>query len=76
MANVVIYSSPTCTPCGTLKMYFDRQGIDYTVLNADEEPHATELLKVSGGRLLPTTVIGDSVIRGVNIGAIKEVLGV
>jgi arsenate reductase-like glutaredoxin family protein len=71
---ITIYSSPTCGPCITLKAYFDRQGIEYEVLNRDEEPYTTQLLELCGDLYIPTTVIGDRVIRGLNIPAIKEAL--
>lgn len=71
---ITVYSSDTCAPCKTLKRYLDTQDIPYEVRNADEEPHATELLELAGGRLLPTTVIGRNVIRGLNIPAIRHAL--
>jgi glutaredoxin len=74
--TIKIYSSPTCAPCAQLKKYLDAKGLAYEVVNADDEPYASELVALAGGqRLLPTTLINDKhVIRGLNYGTLNEVL--
>jgi glutaredoxin len=57
----------------------DQNNLKYTVINRDEGNNAAELERVSGGRMVPVTIINDGttehVINGGNIPMIKKVLG-
>jgi glutaredoxin len=72
--TIQIFSRPTCSPCRTLKYYLDKKGLEYTVLDADE--NREELLKYSNAPIVPITVInnGEHVIEGLNLQRMAEVL--
>jgi glutaredoxin len=57
----------------------DQNNLKYTVINRDEGTNAEDLIKISGGIMVPVTVINDGetehVIKGGNIPMIKKVLG-
>jgi glutaredoxin len=72
--TIQIFSRPSCGPCATLKLYLSRKGLEYTVLDADE--NREELLKYSNAPIVPITVInnGEHVIEGLNLQRMAEVL--
>lgn len=72
---MVIYTSNTCAPCVSLKRYLDHKGYKYTELNADEPEHANMLIKLTGRRVVPTTVIENQPpIIGLNYSAITKAM--
>jgi glutaredoxin len=77
--KITIYSTPTCGPCRSIKHMLDQNNLKYTIINRDEGNNAAELERVSGGRMVPVTIINDGttehVIKGGNIPMIKKVLG-
>ncbi len=72
--TIQIYSRPSCAPCKTLCYYLRKKGIEYTLLDADE--NREELLKYSNAPIVPVTVInnGEHVIEGLNLQRMAEVL--
>lgn len=74
MKEVFVYSRSTCAPCKTLKVWLTRKGIAYTELNVDDPAVEDELLGFTGMVLLPTVVIGDKIIKGLNISQINQAL--
>lgn len=72
---MIVYSSDSCAPCISLKRYLDHKGVDYRILNADEPIHAETLIKLTGKRIVPTTVIeGHPPIIGLNYSSIAKAL--
>lgn len=72
---MIVYSSDTCAPCVSLKRYLDHKGYEYTILNADLPEHTAMLIKLTGRRVVPTTVIeGHPPIVGLNYGAINKAM--
>ena len=74
MNGIVIYSADWCAPCKTLKLWLDRKGYKYTVLNADEEPYRSEQLEIAGARILPTTLVNGSPVVGLDIPKLSKLL--
>lgn len=77
MANIVIYSTPTCPWCHQVKDYLTEKGIpfvDYDV-SADMDK-ANEMIEKSGQRGVPVIDIDGSIIIGFDKAKIDELLGV
>lgn len=53
MPDIVIYSGPGCPNCIRTMNYLDREGIAYSTVDVDENPHAIEELKACGHAQLP-----------------------
>jgi mycoredoxin len=60
-AQGTMYSTPWCGYCHRLKSQLDREGIDYQVVDIEQEPSAAELvMSVNGGnQTVPTLVYPD-----------------
>jgi len=71
---VKIYSSETCAPCKTLKTFLSNKSIDYTVLDIGNDKHLTDLIELTGNRIVPTSVIGESIIIGLNLSRVLQAL--
>jgi glutaredoxin-like YruB-family protein len=74
--KVVVYSSPDCVYCYTVKGYLDEKGIEYDEINIYEDTKAYEEMKnFSGQESVPVIVIDDTVIVGWDKDKLKEALG-
>jgi len=66
-SSIFLFKTPTCPNCKAAGAMLDKAGVDYTVLNANEEP---ELVEKYGVKQAPTLVLvnGDSFekFRGVS----------
>ena len=72
MAKATVYSKNNCPFCVQLKQYLDSEGIAYEEKNIDVDPnHAEELAKL-GYMSVPVTVIGETVVLGLNANRIKK----
>lgn len=56
-----MYSTPWCGYCHRLRSQLDREGIEYDVVDIEQDPDAAELvMSVNGGnRTVPTLVYPD-----------------
>jgi mycoredoxin len=56
-----MYSTPWCGYCHRLKGQLDREGIEFTVVDIEQEPAAADLvMRVNGGnQTVPTLVYAD-----------------
>lgn len=65
MADIKIYTKPTCPYCAAAKADMDSRDIAYDEINvlADEAALA-EMERLSGGRTVPVIVEGDNVTVG------------
>lgn len=56
-----MYSAPWCGYCRRLAAQMDRAGIDYTVVDVDQDPAAADyVMSVNGGnRTVPTVQFAD-----------------
>jgi hypothetical protein len=47
-----------------VKEFLSREGVPFTARNVDEDPAAYDELVARGFRTVPTTIAGDTVVRG------------
>jgi len=74
--DVVVYSLPGCPHCKTMKAFLEKNHIEYFNFDvgADEEA-AAEMIKISGQRGVPVTVIdGDKIVVGDDTKKVMEYL--
>jgi len=76
MANVKIYSTPTCPWCKKAKAYLEEKGIAFESLNVAEDAKAQEeMIKISGQIGVPVLDIDGQIVIGFDKGKIDELLG-
>lgn len=77
MAQVTIYSTPTCVYCNAAKVFFKEKGIEYTEYNvgADAEKRK-EMITKSGQMGVPVIDIDGQLVVGFNQPKIKQLLGI
>lgn len=46
--RITLYSQPSCAPCRVAKSRFQREGIEFTEINVQEDEAAAERLKSHG----------------------------
>ena len=64
-APVVLYSTPSCATCGSIRAYFRSRGVPFQDKNVmGDREMQKELKKVSGELSVPTILIGEKVMRG------------
>lgn len=65
MAQVKIFSSPTCPYCYTLKAFLDERGIKYEDVDvATDEKAREEMIKKSGQIGVPVVEIDGQIVVG------------
>ena len=76
MAQVTIYSTPTCVYCNAAKRFFTEKGVAYTEHNvaADTEKRK-EMIEKSGQMGVPVIDIDGQLVVGFNQPKIKQLLG-
>lgn len=75
--RVVVYSTPTCSWCNTLKAYLKLHRIRFTDIDVSRDQRAAdELVRRSGQMGVPQTEIGGEIIVGFNKARINELLGI
>ena len=59
--QITMYSTPWCGYCHRLKAQLEREGIDFDVVDIEQEPAAAEIvMAVNGGnQTVPTLVYAD-----------------
>lgn len=77
MANVAIYTTPTCGYCKMAKEFFKEHNVDYKEYDvaADVEKR-NEMMDLTGQLGVPVITIDDQVIIGYDKPHIAELLGV
>ena len=82
MSTVTVYSTTTCATCHLVTGWLEKQGVNYTKKNTDEDPTAMiEFMGVNDGMIgVPFTVISaddgtQSKIMGFDQGKFKQALG-
>lgn len=77
MANVLIYSTPTCPWCHKTKEYLKEKGISFTDINvAEDQAKAQEMIQKSGQMGVPVTDIDGTIIIGFDKPALNKALGI
>jgi len=75
MAEIKIYSQPTCPACNEVKEYLKSRGIaftDYDILSDDKA--LNEMLNVHKVRVTPLILIGDKKVIGFDAEELEKVL--
>ncbi len=75
MANVTIYSTPTCHFCQRAKTFFKENKVEYKDYNVlEDEEKRQELVEKSGQMGVPVIFIDDEMIIGFDEEKIKSIL--
>ncbi len=75
MANVTVYSTPTCPYCNMAKDYFKKNGVKYSECDVAADPKkASEMIEKSGQMGVPVIDIDGKIIVGFDLPAIKQAL--
>lgn len=73
--NVIVYSTPTCSWCNTLKAWLKKNNISYTDIDVSRDQNAAEaLVRRSGQQGVPQTDINGQIVVGFNQPRLKELL--
>jgi glutaredoxin 3 len=76
MANVIIYSTPTCVYCKMAKEYFAQNKVQYTEKNVMADDAAREeMIKKSGQLGVPVIDIDGTIIVGFDRDHLAHTLG-
>ncbi len=72
MKRITIYSTTTCSTCGALTDWLDKQGQAYTKKITDDDPAAmAEFMSVNDGYLgVPFSVVSDDAGNQIKIGGL------
>ena len=75
--RVIVYSTPTCPHCNSLKDYLRRNQIQFRDIDVSKDQKmAQELVRKSGQQGVPQTEINGKIIVGFNRSRIDEMLGI
>ncbi len=75
--KIVVYSTPDCAYCYTLKSYLDKKGFEYQEINIYEDDKEREKMeKISGQKNVPVTVVDEQVVAGWDKKKINDLLGI
>lgn len=76
MANVIIYSTPTCVYCKMAKEFFKKNNVQYQEHNVAEDEKAREEMVNKSGQLgVPVIDIDGKVMVGFSESELKKSLG-
>ena len=77
MAQVTIYTTPSCVYCKVAKRFFGEKGITYTEKNVVfDETAREEMIKKSGQLGVPVIEVDGNIIIGFNPRELQKLLGV
>ncbi len=77
MKKVIVYTTPTCAFCYTLKSYLQSKSIEFKEINIDEDEKARKKMEeISGQKNVPVMTIDNEVIVGWDKGKINKLLGI
>jgi len=75
--NVVLYSTPTCTWCNTIKNYFKENNVRFRDIDVSQDQRAAEeMVRLSGQQGVPQTNIEGQIIVGFDKKRIEELLNI
>ena len=76
MANIKVYTTPTCPWCQKTKDFLKKSKLKYTEVNvASDKKALREMIKKSGQMGVPVMDIKGKIIIGFDPDAIKQALG-
>lgn len=61
MKQVTVYTTTTCASCEMVKKYLKTKGVDFSLVNMDEEPTEVRqrVIEMSGAMTVPVVVVED-----------------
>lgn len=75
MANIKIYSQPTCPACNELKEYLKNRGVSFVDYDIISDYNALEeMLHVHKVRVTPLIIIGDKKLVGFDVEELEKLL--
>ncbi len=75
--RVVVYSTPTCPHCTTVKNYLRKQRIRFRDVDVSKDTRAgEELMRRSGNAGVPQTDINGTLVVGADMAKINQLLGI
>jgi glutaredoxin 3 len=76
MANVKIYSTPTCPYCKMAKQFLNENKVQFTDIDvASNQTAAQEMISKSGQMGVPVLDIDGQIVVGLDKSRIKQLLG-
>ncbi|GAA2088573.1 mycoredoxin [Aeromicrobium tamlense] len=78
-ASFVLYSTPWCGYCHRLKSQLQREGIEFTEVDIEQDPDAALIVKQANGgnQTVPTLVFADgTALTNPSVAQVKAQLGV
>lgn len=73
--SVLMYTTPTCTYCNSLKAYLNEQKVPFTEIDVSKDHQAAEeMVQRSGQQGVPQTVINGQVVIGFDRTKINQLL--
>ena len=76
MANVTIYSTPTCPWCKKTKEWMKENNVEFTDIDVSrDQEKVKEMMEKSGQMGVPVIDIDGTIIVGFDVEAIKKALG-
>ncbi len=77
MANVVIYSTPTCGYCRMAKAFFTEKNVAYTEKDVSvDEVARDEMIAKTNQMGVPVIMVDDQVVIGFDKGKLSQLLGI
>ena len=77
MANVKIYTTPTCVYCKMTKQFFKEHNVEYQEADVAKDAVAREdMIKKSGQLGVPVVEIDGNIVVGFDKGKLSELLGI
>lgn len=75
--SVIVYSTPTCPHCNSMKTYLRQQSIPFRDIDVSKNQNeAEEMVRRSGQQGVPQANIGGQIVVGFNKKRINELLGI
>lgn len=75
--KIVLYSTPTCSWCRTIKSYFKKQQVKFREIDVSQnEQAAREMVNKSGQQGVPQTEIDGEIVVGFDQKKIDRLLGI
>jgi len=73
--TVTVYSTPTCPYCVQVKRYLEQKGITYSDIDVSRDSTAAaEMVRISGQRGVPVTVIDEHFVVGFDPSRLDQLL--
>jgi len=77
MANVIIYTTPTCVYCRAAKEFFQENGVQYEEKDvAKDEQARNDMVQKSGQLGVPVIDVGGEIVIGFDESRLKELLNI